>query len=91
MDEQGTHVNKLDELFTDTKDSILGELYKKASRLLPDDEPQADMGLILLFSYNCFNHFHYLLQQYFSGVPEEAIVQSDSYKTLEMDLTNGNI
>jgi hypothetical protein len=62
------HITILDELFMATSnDTLLMDLYTSAAekQLLQSDP---EMGLILLFSYDCFYDFHALLKLYFTAV-----------------------
>jgi len=62
------HISILDELYLKTSEEpLLMKLYTLAAekQLLQTDP---EMGLILLFSFDCFKHFHALLKLYFTVI-----------------------
>jgi len=76
------HIAILDELYLTTmNDPLLMKLYTLAAekQLLQSDP---EMGLILLFSYDCFKSFHSLLKLYFT------IIVGSSEQTKEVCLWN---
>lgn len=62
------HIAILDELYLKTSsEPLLLKLYTLAAeRQLLVTDPE--MGLILLFSFDCFKHFHTLLKLYFTVI-----------------------
>lgn len=79
---QGFHIAILDELYLKTmNDPLLIKLYTLAAekQLLQTDP---EMGLILLFSYDCFKSFHTLLKLYFT------IIVGSSEQTKEVCIWN---
>ena len=62
------HIAILDELYLKTSDEpLLLKLYTLAAeRQLLETDPE--MGMILLFSFDCFKSFHALLKLYFTVI-----------------------
>ena len=83
INEEGEHVSMMDNLYEHTKNNKkIMELCKMASEkmLLSDDE---EYGQVMLFSYDCFSHFHILLQWHFGNVLGETLEEGMEQKVME--------
>jgi hypothetical protein len=89
---EGEHLRILDKIYESTQ---INEKMMKLSRLASEKclgYVDAEYGQIMLFSYDCFDKFHPILQRFFGGdmseVSEETV--NANYKWLEQYFENVN-